>query len=150
MLARGFHPFHPRVMRRWLLGGAIASLGLAAWAVAGLAHGTELLGPARAAACLGLFAALMVTHRRLRPRAGWGVAISASGLRVSRPLRGDTEIPWSAVQGVSRQGRRREALVIALVPVGTIVLHRALFASQAEFLALAEAVEASSPQRFDA
>ena len=88
---------------------------------------------------------------RLRPRDGWGALATAAGLTLSRPFGGGVlELDWEDVRGLTREGKRREVLVIHL-PEGEWRLEGRMFPSHRHFEAVVDALEEHMPRRrFDA
>lgn len=143
-----FYPFNPRTLRLRLALTGLTALGLAAWALRGFVRGGGgALDGARAGMALGLALTLSVLWTRLRPRAGWGVTLSALGVKVSRPLsRAPLELTWDDIQQVSRSGKMRDSLLLWGGPEVRVSVGRHLFASEADFEALAGAIEHRKPR----
>ena len=150
-----FFPYDPRLMRWTFFSAAALCAVLAAWAFSSATTGgtPDMTAWARLGVAAGLGLAFAVMLLKLRPREGWGVAVSPDGITVSRPLSraAPMEIPWDNVSEIRRQGRKREKLLVLLQPQGRVLLGRHLFASKAGYESLAEALEKRAPQkRYDA
>ncbi len=142
---RDFFAYHPRRWRLVLTVAALMSLVLTAWALASAVRSGAALEFARAGISGGLLLAMLFIHLRLRPRSQWGVKVTPLSLVVSRPTRGEIEIPWSAVKEVHRVGARRETLVVAVGEDRRVFISAHLFPSREEFEALASAIDERRP-----
>ncbi|MCI0573346.1 MAG: hypothetical protein L0Y66_21580 [Myxococcaceae bacterium] len=148
-----FHPYDARVPRLLLAVVAAGCLGLVAWAVRNALTGVEPYAWARAGVAALLWTSLVVSLLRLRPRDGFGVLLTSPGVVLSRPLYGGPiELAWRQVQRLSREGRRRDRLVLVLQEgMGRVVIPRLLFPSREAFEALAQDLESHLPRGpFDA
>ncbi len=141
-----FFPFDPRPLRIGLVLCAVACAALAAWT---LTQAREVGGTAawaRLGISLFLLGAFGAMFWRIRPREGWGIAVTRLGITVSRPLSGaPIELEWSDVSEVHREGRRRDRLVIVVRPGARLQLQRHLFPSRGAFESLVDAVETNAP-----
>ncbi len=149
-----FFPYHPRRMRWSLTLAAAGALVLTAWSMAGAVRGGEALEFARAGLTGGLTLAMLYVHLKLRPRAGWGVSVGPVVLKVSRPIEGEIEVPWSQVRQALRGGNKRDTLVIFIGARGEsagslnerrVLVPRHLFASASDFEAVVAAIESHAP-----
>jgi hypothetical protein len=140
-VANDFYPYHPPKLRVALTVGALCALTLGAWALATAVRSGVGLEFARAGICLGLLASMLYVHLKLRPRPGWGVQVEPTRLKVSRPIEGEIEIPWSAVTQVKRNGNQKETLVVFVGEQKRVLVPRHLFASKAEYEKVAQAIE---------
>ncbi len=140
-MANDFFPYHPLKLRVALTAGALGALTLGAWALATAVRSGVGLEFARAGICLGLLASMLYVHLKLRPRPGWGVQVEPTRLKVSRPIEGEIEIPWSAVTQVKRNGKQNETLVVFVGEEKRVLVPRHLFASRAEYEKAAQAIE---------
>ena len=113
-MSADFFPYHPLRLRLWLLSFCLVAIGLAVWAVAGLAESQAPQEIVRAGLSLGLAGAMGVAFFRLRPRSEWGVRVTPLAVLVSKPRAGTIEVPWSAVREVRRLGVKREILALWL------------------------------------
>lgn len=144
-MADAFFPYHPLKLRVALGLGALAALALTAWAVWGAVRGGGLSELARAGLSGGLLAAMVTVLLRLRPRAGWGVSVKPTVLVISRPTKGEIEIPWSAVREVRRLGPQRDTLAVMTGEHERVLVPGHLFAAPAQFEAVVRAIEARLP-----
>ncbi len=142
---REFFAYHPRRWRLLLALGAAGSLVLTAWAMASAMRSGAPLEFARAGLSGGLVLAMLTVHLRLRPRPEWGVRVTPVALTVSRPTKGVIEIPWSAVKDIRRSGSERETVVIFVGEDKRVLVSQHLFASKAEFEALAASIDEQRP-----
>lgn len=153
MPPRDFYPYHPLRLRLGLALGAAVSLGLAAWAGWSFRDTQSLKEALRAGLSLGLGLAMAFTCWRYRPRPAWGVRVTPVAVLVSRPRRGQLEVPLAAVREVRRLGKRRDTLSLWLARDQRVVVPAHLFASRREFDALASHLEAQvqpTVERYDA
>ena len=142
---REFFAYHPRKWRLLLAGAAAGALVLTAWALASAVRSGEAIEFARAGISGGLVLAMLTVHLKLRPRADWGVRVTSVALTISRPSTGTIEIPWSAVKDIRRSGVDRETVVIFVGEEKRVLVSRHLFASKAEFEALAASIDEQRP-----
>ncbi|MFT3840268.1 MAG: hypothetical protein QM723_24990 [Myxococcaceae bacterium] len=140
-MANDFFPYHPLKLRVALTVGALCALTLGAWALATAVHSGVGIEYARAGICLGLLGSMLYVHLKLRPRPGWGVSVEATRLKVSRPIEGEIEIPWSAVTQVKRNGAEKETLIVFVGEEKRVLVSRHLFASKGEYEKVASAIE---------
>jgi hypothetical protein len=118
---------------------------LLAWALSSAVRSGAPIEMARAGLCLGLQLAMAYVLMKLSPREGWGVKLEGTVLKVSRPIEGVLEVPWSAVKELRRNGTRRDTLVLFVGNNRRILLPLHLFGSRALFEELAQAIEERLP-----
>ncbi len=146
-----FYPFNPRATRIGLFLGAVACVGLTAWALKNTLEGTEPYAGVRAGLSVLMSVAFAFAFVRLRPRNDWGIQVSRHALTIARPLRGEPiSVPWQAIQSARRVGRSRDRLLV-ITERGPLLISRPLFPSAQVFRSVAEAVERRAPApHFDA
>ena len=121
---------------------------LTVWAALGFASTGEPREILRAGLSLGLTAAMGLAVYRLRPRAGWGVEVSALGVKVSRPRgAGAIELSWNDVTEIRRTGERRDTLAVWLGDQRRVLIPSLLFPRRDAFEAVARALEARMPEQ---
>jgi hypothetical protein len=117
-----------------------------AQAVRAAAHGEGFPAFVRAGMCSGLIAASVWVALRLRPRLGWGITLHAAGILLSRRSAGKPlELPWGQVEVLPSQGARAGDIVLHDPQGKRVVLTPRLFATQADFRALTQALEQHLP-----
>jgi hypothetical protein len=144
-MGRNFFPYHPFKLRAALSVASMLCVVLLAWSLSSAVSTQAPQEMARAGLCLGLLLAMGYVLMRLSPREGWGITLAPTLLKVSRPVEGTLEVPWSAIEEVQRAGRRREVLVLVVGNHRRILVPRHLFGSAAEFEAAAQAIEDRLP-----
>jgi hypothetical protein len=147
MAARDFYPYHPLKLRAVLVTASVMCVVLLAWSLASAVHAGTLQEMARTGLCLGLQLAMAYVLMKLAPREGWGVKLEGTVLKVSRPIEGVLEVPWSSVREVRRGGSRRDTLVLFVGNNRRILLPRHLFGSRQLFEELVTAIEERVPQQ---
>ena len=148
-----FFAFNPRPTRWALALGACALAILSAWALAAARHSAEPQAEARAGISAGLMLLFLYSFHRLRPRPGWGVTLSAMGVRVARPFSNAApmELTWAQLGEVRKLGRRGDVLGLFFQEQGRLLVSRHLFARRAVFEELFSALEDRlPPPRHDA
>jgi hypothetical protein len=147
-----FFPYNPRKLRIAMFVAAVLALALAAAVAARAPKPLSTPNMARIGAYLGLAVAFLVPYFRLRPRAGWGVGLSETEVKVARPFTGETiNIPWANIAHALRTNRNRTLLLVLDPAPGRVIVSRPLFQNQAAFDALCDALEEVKPRpRLDA
>ncbi|MBK7857388.1 MAG: YcxB family protein [Archangiaceae bacterium] len=140
---RDFFPYHPLKLRAVLVTASVMCVVLLAWALSSAVRSQAPIEMARAGLCLGLQLAMAYVLMKLAPRDGWGVKLEGTVLKVSRPIDGVLEVPWSAVQDVRKNGR--DTLVLFVGDRRRILLPRHLFGSRETFEELVKAIEERLP-----
>ena len=144
-MRRDFFPYHPLKLRAVLVTSSLICVVLLAWALSSAVKSGTTQDWARTGLCLGLQLAMAYVLVKLAPRDGWGVRLEPTVLKVSRPIEGVLEVPWSAVREVRRGGSARDTLVVFVGNNRRILVPRHLFGSRADFDALATALEERLP-----
>jgi len=144
-MSRDFYPYHPLKLRAVLVTASVMCVVLLAWSLSSAVRGGEPIEWARAGLCLGLQLAMAYVLMKLAPREGWGVKLEATVLKVSRPIDGVLEIPWSAVRELRRGGSKRDTLVLFIGNNRRVLVPRHLFGSRELFEELAKAIEDKLP-----
>jgi hypothetical protein len=147
MSPRDFYPYHPLKLRAVLVTASVMCVVLLAWSLASAVHSGTAQEMARAGICLGLQLAMAYVLMKLAPRDGWGVKLEGTVLKVSRPIEGVLEVPWSAVREVRRGGSNRDTLVLFVGNNRRILLPRHLFGSRQLFEEMVTAIEERVPQQ---
>ena len=142
---KDFFPYHPLKLRAVLVTASIMCVILLAWALSSAVRSGEPIEMARAGMLLGLQLAMGYVLMRLSPREGWGVKLEGAVLKVSRPIEGVLEVPWSAVKELRRAGSGRDTLVLFLDDDRRILVPRHLFGSREQFEELVRAIEDRLP-----
>lgn len=145
MPERDFYPYHPLKLRAVLVTASVMCVVLLAWALSSAVRSGEAIEMARAGLCLGLQLAMAYVLWKLSPREGWGVKLEGAVLKVSRPIEGVLEVPWSSVKEVRRSGSSRDTLVLFVGENRRILVPRHLFGSRELFEELARAIEDRLP-----
>ena len=144
-MARDFFPYHPLKLRAVLVTASVMCVVLLAWALSSAVHSGSPMEMARAGLCLGLQLAMAYVLMKLAPRDGWGVKLETTVLKVSRPIEGVLEVPWSSVKELRRAGSGRDTLVLFVANERRILVPRHLFGSREVFEELAKAIEDRLP-----
>ena len=144
-MSRDFFPYRPFKLRAALTAASVVCVALLAWSFSSAVNSGSLQEMARSGLCLGLLLAMGYVLTRLAPREGWGVKLEGTVLKVSRPIEGVLEVPWSAVREARLAGRRRDTLVLFVGEQRRILVPRHLFGSSSDFAALVAAVEERLP-----
>jgi hypothetical protein len=144
-VTKDFFPYHPLKLRAVLAFAVVGCVALLAWSLSSAVHTGEPQEVARTGLCLGLLLAMAYVLTRLAPRQGWGVTLAPTLLKVSRPIEGEMEIPWSALKEVRRAGRKRDTLMLFVGDHRRILVPRHLFARSSEFEELVTAIEERMP-----
>lgn len=135
-----FFPFDPTRLRLGAFFAAVASAVLSASALASARAAREPQAWVRASVCCALMIGFATLFVRLRSRPGWGVTLGPLGLVISRPLVGETQLAWSQVSLVRRDGERLNRFGV-FAKDGTVQwLNVQLFRDRATFDAMAAAV----------
>jgi hypothetical protein len=143
----GFHPYHPRNTRLVLLLAMLVALAMLGWALWDVRRGQGAMAWMRALGAVLLLGGFGTLWWRLRPREGWGARVTSAGLTLSRPFGGGSlELDWDDVRGITREGKRREVVVIHL-PEGEWRLEGRMFQSHRDFEAAVDALEEHLPRR---
>ncbi len=142
---RDFYPYHPLKLRAVLVTASVMCVVLLAWALSSAVRSGAPIEMARAGLCLGLQLAMAYVLWKLAPREGWGVKLDATVLRVSKPIEGVFEVPWSSVREMRRGGSGRDTLVLFIGNNRRILVPRHLFGSRELFEELARAIEDRLP-----
>jgi len=145
MTTKDFFPYHPLKLRAALASAVVGCVALLAWSLSSAVHTGEPQEVARAGLCLGLLLAMVYVLTRLAPREGWGVRMEPTMLKVSRPIEGVLEIPWSALKEIRRSGKQRDTLMLFVGENRRILVPRHLFARSSEFEQLVAAIEERMP-----
>ena len=144
-MSRDFYPYHPFKLRAVLAGASVICVVLLAWSLASAARSEAPQEFARAGLCLGLQLAMGYVFMKLAPREGWGVKLEPLMLKVSRPIEGVLEVPWSNIKDVRRSGKARDTLVLFVGNNRRILVPRHLFANARDYEELAAAIEDRMP-----
>lgn len=144
-VVRDFFPYHPLKLRAVLVTASVMCVVLLAWALSSAVRSGAPIEMARAGLCLGLQLAMGYVLWKLAPRDGWGVKLEGTVLKVSRPIEGVLEVPWSSVRELRRSGSKRDTLVLFIGNNRRILVPRHLFGSRALFEELAKAIEDRLP-----
>jgi hypothetical protein len=145
MPTRDFFPYHPLKLRAVLVTASVMCVVLLAWALSSAVRTGALIEMARAGLCLGLQLAMAYVLMKLAPREGWGVKLDGTVLKVSRPIAGVLEVPWSSVRELQRGGRGRDTLMLFVSGDRRILVPRHLFGSRELFEELCQAIEKRLP-----
>ena len=145
MPARDFFPYHPLKLRAVLVTASVMCVVLLAWALASAVRSGAPIEMARAGLCLGLQLAMAYVLMKLAPRDGWGVKLESTMLKVSRPIEGVLEVPWTSLREMRRGGNNRDTLVLFVGNNRRILVPRHLFGSRELFEELARAIEERLP-----
>lgn len=145
VLSRDFYPYHPFKLRAVLAIASVLCVVLLAWSLASAARTGAPQEFARAGLCLGLQLAFGYVFMKLAPRDGWGVKLEPLLLKVSRPIEGLLEVPWSHIRDVRRSGKARDTLVVFVGDNRRILVPRHLFGSSRDYEELAAAIEERMP-----
>jgi hypothetical protein len=143
--SRDFFPYHPLKLRAVLVTASVMCVILLAWSLATAVRSGAPIEMARAGLCLGLQLAMAYVLMKLAPRDGWGVKLEGAVLKVSRPIEGVLEVPWSAVREMRRGGTERDTLVLFVGNNRRILVPRHLFGSRKDFEELERAIEERLP-----
>jgi hypothetical protein len=144
-MARDFFPYHPLKLRAVLVTASVMCVVLLAWALSSAVRSGEPVEMARAGLCLGLQLAMAYVLMKLAPRDGWGVKLEGTVLKVSKPIDGVLEVPWTQVRELARGGSKRDTLVIFIGDNRRILVPRHLFGSKQTFDELVAAIEERLP-----
>ena len=140
-----FFAYRPRGLRRALLGAAVLSVMLSAWALSASHRGAERLGTVRAAVLGALAVAFGVGWVRLRPRADFGVRLDVAGIVISRVWgTRPAYVPWTRVAGTRTEHRAWNRLVIDLRPEGQVFIAEPLLGSREAFADLLRGLQERS------
>ncbi len=151
-MSERFFPFDPRGTRQSFVLGALACAALTAWAAVGALGQADRLAAVRAVASAAVMVAFGYGWYRLRPRSGWGVTVSTSGLTLARPLAGEPlRVDWRYVKGARRERTGGGKLLLVLRQGEEVPIGAQMFPSRKAFNDVVDAVgEHLQPTRYDA
>ncbi len=144
-MAREFFPYHPLKLRAVLASALVVCVALFAWSLSMAVRNGSPQEVARAGLCLGLVLAMAYVLNKLAPREGWGVTLSPMVIKVSKPIQGVLEVPWSTLKEVRRAGKGRDTLMLFSGEHRRVLVPRHLFARSQEFEELVSAIEERMP-----